>query len=136
MVLIFLFFDILIYLTTSYKTFLVLMIIPLIAKKDWFKIISVGILTDLVIYKNIFLTNTIVYLLIFLINKYVLKVKKLVFSNYLLINIFNLILYILIFYFMTKTFNFLELSLVIFKILSINFIIWLLGYKALVKFIK
>jgi|GEM_PF-6144789 len=128
--------DIYCYLFTSYNTFLILIAIPFLKENSVMKLISVGILIDYLILKNIWPTNTAILLFLFILNKYFFKVKKLSFENYILINIFNLILFVGINYFISIEFQLLFFSLVLFQIFFANFLFWIVSYNLIVKFIK
>ena len=84
--------DILIYNLTPYSSYFFLIAPIFTSKKDWLKIILIGLIIDNVIL-NTYFVNTAIFIVIFLINKHIFKFYSRSFFNYFLVANFNFIFY-------------------------------------------
>jgi len=123
--------DILIYNLTSYNTYFFLISILLFNKKEFNKIIIIGLIIDLIITNKPFL-NTIILSIIFIINKKYLKLYKRKLKDYVLLNIFNFMIYYASLSIITGCFNIYTFLINI----IINYTFYVLSYNSLKKYIK
>ena len=84
--------DILIYKFTPYESFLFLISLTLFDKKDYFKVIMLGIFIDFVVL-NTFFINTIILLILFIFDKSILKIKNKKIKSYMVVNTLNYLIY-------------------------------------------
>ena len=127
--------DILIYNFTPYKSFLFLLSLCFLNKKDYLTVIALGIFIDLVITNTLFI-NTIILSVLFYINKYLFKIKRKKVIPFLLINLFNYGIYSLTTYLIYNHFNLKFISINLINNLIINLIFWLFSYNLMKKSIK
>jgi len=123
--------DILIYNLTSYNTYFFLISILLFNKKEFNKMIIIGLIIDLIITNKPFL-NTIILSIIFIINKKYLKLYKRKLKDYVLLNIFNFMIYYASLSIITGCFNIYTFLINI----IINYTFYVLSYNSLKKYIK
>lgn len=123
--------DILIYNLTTYNTYFFLISILLFNKKEFNKIILIGLIIDLIITNKPFL-NTIILFIIFIINKKYLKLYKHKLKDYVLLNIFNFTIYYASLSIITGSFNY----NVFLTDIIINYIFYALSYNLFKKHIK
>ena len=87
--------DVLIYNYTSYCSYFFLLIPLFCDQKDYFEIIIIGLIIDLILLKLPFL-NTLILIVIFFLNKKIFKLKVRSLKNYLLISNLNFFIYHLV----------------------------------------
>ena len=129
-----LFLDIAVYNLTKYNTFFVLLPIFIFSyKKEWLKIIIMGIILDFL--TNTFIINLIIFLIIYSINRSLFKIFNLKFTSYILIMVLSYFFFILALYLFNnfKNFNISFLLTFFINNILISLIYYLLNYKYVLK---
>ena len=127
--------DILIYKFTPYESFLFLISLTLFDKKDYFKVIMLGIFIDFVVL-NTFFINTIILLILFIFDKSILKIKNKMIKSYMVVNTLNYLIYSASLYLIFSQTNLKEFFLDLGYNYLFNLIFWLFSYNLLKKCIK
>ncbi len=127
--------DILIYKFTPYESFLFLISLTLFDKKDYFKVIMLGIFIDFVVL-NTFFINTIILLILFIFDKSILKIKNKKIKSYMVVNTLNYLIYSASLYLIFSQTNLKEFFLDLGYNYLFNLIFWLFSYNLLKKCIK
>ena len=122
--------DFLIYNYTSYSTYFILL--NLMAKKNYKKLILIGLILDFFVL-NTYFKNTLILIILILINKYILNFNKKNIVVFLAISIINYHLFIIFNSVINHNISFLNISTIIVNNYSFYFIICLLYFN---KFIK
>lgn len=122
--------DFLIYNYTSYSTYFILL--NLMAKKNYKKLILIGLILDFFVF-NTYFKNTLILIILILINKYILNFNKKNIVVFLAINIINYHLFIIFNSVINHNISFLNISTIIVNNYFLYFIICLLYFN---KFIK
>lgn len=122
--------DFLIYNYTSYSTYFILL--NLMAKKNYKKLILIGLILDFFVL-NTYFKNTLILIILILINKYILNFNKKNIVVFLAISIINYHLFIIFNSVINHNISFLNISTIIVNNYSLYFIICLLYFN---KFIK
>lgn len=122
--------DFLIYNYTSYSTYFILL--NLMAKKNYKKLILIGLILDFFVL-NTYFKNTLILIILILINKYILNFNKKNIVVFLAISIINYHLFIIFNSVINHNINFLNISTIIVNNYFLYFIICLLYFN---KFIK
>ena len=122
--------DFLIYNYTSYSTYFILL--NLMAKKNYKKLILIGLILDFFVL-NTYFKNTFILIILILINKYILNFNKKNIVVFLAISIINYHLFIIFNSVINHNISFLNISTIIVNNYFLYFIICLLYFN---KFIK
>ena len=122
--------DFFIYNYTSYSTYFILL--NLMAKKNYKKLILIGLILDFFVL-NTYFKNTLILIILILINKYILNFNKKNIVVFLAISIINYHLFIIFNSVINHNINFLNISTIIVNNYFLYFIICLLYFN---KFIK
>ncbi len=122
--------DFLIYNYTSYSTYFILL--NLMAKKNYKKLILIGLILDFFVF-NTYFKNTLILIILILINKYILNFNKKNIVVFLAISIINYHLFIIFNSVINHNISFLNISTIIVNNYFLYFILCLLYFN---KFIK
>lgn len=122
--------DFLIYNYTSYSTYFILL--NLMAKKNYKKLILIGLILDFFAL-NTYFKNTLILIILILINKYILNFNKKNIVVFLAISIINYHLFIIFNSVINHNISFLNISTIIVNNYFLYFILCLLYFN---KFIK
>lgn len=122
--------DFLIYNYTSYSTYFILL--NLMAKKNYKKLILIGLILDFFVL-NTYFKNTLILIILILINKYILNFNKKNIVVFLAISIINYHLFIIFNSVINHNISFLNISTIIVNNYFLYSIICLLYFN---KFIK
>ena len=122
--------DFLIYNYTSYSTYFILL--NLMAKKNYKKLILIGLILDFFVF-NTYFKNTLILIILILINNYILNFNKKNIVVFLAISIINYHLFIIFNSVINHNISFLNISTIIVNNYFLYFIICLLYFN---KFIK
>lgn len=122
--------DFLIYNYTSYSTYFILL--NLMAKKNYKKLILIGLILDFFVL-NTYFKNTLILIILILINKYILNFNKKNIVVFLAISIINYHLFIIFNSLINHNISFFNISTIIVNNYFLYFIICLLYFN---KFIK
>lgn len=122
--------DFLIYNYTSYSTYFILL--NLMAKKNYKKLILIGLILDFFVL-NTYFKNTLILIVLILINKYILNFNKKNIVAFLAISIINYRLFIIFNSVLNHNLSFFNISTIIVNNYFLYFIICLLYFN---KFIK
>ena len=122
--------DFLIYNYTSYSTYFILL--NLMAKKNYKKLILIGLILDFFVL-NTYFKNTLILIVLILINKYILNFNKKNIVAFLAISIINYRLFIIFNSVINHNLSFFNISTIIVNNYFLYFIICLLYFN---KFIK
>ena len=132
-----LFLDVAIYNLTNYSSFFVLFPICYFSiKKEWYKILILGIIVD--ILTSTWLINLAIFMFIYFFNYFYFKIFNLKFITYLILILLNYIIFSFLLY-LINNYNYLEFAYLfeyLFNNLIINIIYYLLNYKFVLKLNK
>ena len=118
---IYLFFDILIYNLTKFKSYFFLINL---SNKDLLTNMTIALIIDLFIMHSFFI-NTLIVITLYFIRKYLLKINLHNFLTFLFYNLFNLGIYFLIMHICFKGFYFKDLI----NVIIVNLIFIIISYK-------
>lgn len=132
-----LFLDAAVFNLTEYHTFFVLLPIVIFSyKKEWLKIIIMGIVLDMLM--DVYLLNIISFVILYLFNKIIFKYCNFSFKSFLLTIFFNYLLFILFMYVINNihSFSLIYYFKYILSNLFLSLIYYLLNYKCMIKLRK